>query len=272
MKYCIATNTVSVPTVPVALSGDFCENLRLAAQYGYQAIEIHTPDVSLLDINGLLRTMKETHMEIATLGTGPIFGRYGLHLCDEDPYRQNLLFEKVQPFIDAAAALSSRVTIGSIKGNLQSDRNRIEGMSMLGRSIHRLDQYAEEKGIILLLEATNRYENNVLNTARDLRQFIENNHLTHTLALMDVFHMNIEEADLLTSLDTIQPVLGHIHIADNNRMYPGAGCFPFSPFIEKLRIIGYDGFLSLECLPLPDSETAAVQAARFFHHSFDCIR
>lgn len=263
MKTCIATNTISAPAVPVALSGDFCENLRRAARYGYQAIEIHTPDISLLDIPALLQTMKEQHMQVATLGTGPIFGKYGLHLCDADPPHQELLFEKVRPFIDAAAALSSRVTIGSIKGNIRPDQDRREGMALLGHSLRRLDQYAQRQGVTLLLEATNRYENNVLNTARELRTFIESNRLSSTLALMDVFHMNIEEADHAAALDTIWPYLGHIHFADNNRMYPGAGCFNFAPFIKKLRHLRYDGFLSIECLPLPDSHTASEQAIRF---------
>lgn len=75
--------------------------------------------------------------------------------------------------------------------------------------------------------------------------------------------MNIEEADPVAALDTIWPYLGHIHFADNNRMYPGAGCFNFAPFIEKLRHLRYDGFLSIECLPLPDSHTASEQAIRF---------
>lgn len=52
-------------------------------------------------------------------------------------------------------------------------------------------------------------------------------------------------------------------------MYPGAGSFAFEPFVRKIREIGYDGVLSVECLPLPTPEEAARRAAMFFHAWFD---
>lgn len=65
------------PTTPVPLSGDFCEQMRKAHEMGYDAIEIHVPDVSVLDIPAIQACMRETGMEVATLGTGTIYGRYG---------------------------------------------------------------------------------------------------------------------------------------------------------------------------------------------------
>lgn len=84
MKYCVAANMAGSPTTPVPLSGDFCEQMRKAHEMGYDAIEIHVPDVSVLDIPAIRACMRETGMEVATLGTGTIYGRYGLHLCDAD--------------------------------------------------------------------------------------------------------------------------------------------------------------------------------------------
>lgn len=52
MKYCVAANMAGSPTTPVPLSGDFCEQMRKAHEMGYDAIEIHVPDVSVLDIPG----------------------------------------------------------------------------------------------------------------------------------------------------------------------------------------------------------------------------
>lgn len=94
MKYCVAANMAGSPTTPVPLSGDFCEQMRKAHEMGYDAIEIHVPDVSVLDIPAIQACMRETGMEVATLGTGTIYGRYGLHLCDADEQRQRELFER----------------------------------------------------------------------------------------------------------------------------------------------------------------------------------
>ena len=189
MKYCCASNPECNPKAPVPLSGDFCLQLEKAKEMGYHAIEIHVPDVALLNISALRDTMMRTGMKIATLGTGTIYGKYGLHLCDENPQNQDRLFEMVCRFIDCAAQLSSRVTIGSIKGNIGPDQDREKHMEIFGRALRRIDAYAGEKGVVILLEATNRYENNVLNNAKELAGMIRSCGLKNTQALMDVFHM-----------------------------------------------------------------------------------
>ena len=191
MKYCVAANMAGSPTTPVPLSGDFCEQMRKAHEMGYDAIEIHVPDVSVLDIPAIQACMRETGMEVATLGTGTIYGRYGLHLCDADEQRQQELFERVCAFIDCAAQLNARVTIGSIKGNIRPDEDREKHLDILGKALKRIDDYAGQKNVTVLLEATNRYENNVLNTGAQLADMIQGYALKHTRALMDAFHMNI---------------------------------------------------------------------------------
>ena len=269
MKYCIATNQAVKTTAPVAMGGDFCEMLHKAKEMGYHAIEIHVPDVSVLDVTKIKATMEETGMFVSTLGTGTIFSKFGLHLCDDNVENQEKLFGMVCRFIDCAAKLSSRVTVGSIKGKILPDQDREKHLEIFGKALKRIDEYAAAKGVIVLLEATNRYENNVLNTAVKVRKVIEKYNLAHTRALLDVFHMNIEEADCCKALETAKEVLGHIHIADNNRLYPGAGCFAFEPLARKLHEIGYDGVVSVECLPLPESDVAAKSAAQFLHALFD---
>ena len=57
MKYCVAANMAGSPTTPVPLSGDFCEQMRKAHEMGYDAIEIHVPDVSVLDIPAIMADM-----------------------------------------------------------------------------------------------------------------------------------------------------------------------------------------------------------------------
>lgn len=269
MKYCCASNPVCNPAAPVPLSGDFCLQLRKAKEMGYHAIEIHVPEVDLIDIPALRQEMERTGMEISTLGTGTIYGKYGLHLCDENLENQERIFSMVCRFIDCAAQLSARVTIGSIKGSIRPDQDREKHLDIFARALRRIDDYAAEKGVIVLLEATNRYENNVLNNAGELANMIRSNGLKSTLALLDVFHMNIEEKNGAAALEEAADVLGHIHFADNNRRYPGAGCYDFNALRDVIRRIGYDGVLSVECLPWPDGDEAARQACDFLHRMFD---
>jgi sugar phosphate isomerase/epimerase len=54
-----------------------------------------------------------------------------------------------------------------------------------------------------------------------------------------------------------------MHIADNTRRFPGSGQFDFQRILKALDEVGYEGYLSVECIPEPSGEEAAAQAIRF---------
>ena len=68
--------------------------------------------------------------------------------------------------------------------------------------------------------------------------------------------MNIEDADMSKAILDCGDLLGYIHIADSNRRFAGAGHIDLKEIFNSLKAINYKGFISAECLPLPDSETA----------------
>jgi len=76
--------------------------------------------------------------------------------------------------------------------------------------------------------------------------------------------MNIEEVNLADTLRGVGPHVGHVHFADSNRRAAGMGHTDFGPIVEALTAIGYNGYLSAEVLPLPDSHAAAKQTIESF--------
>lgn len=268
MKYCIAIGAELSPTVPLPLAGDYLDNIKLCHHLGYHAVEIHTPSPENLPIQQLREVCEDLDMSIATIGTGMLYGKYGMSLMDPNASRREEIVKRVRSYIDIAAQLKSRVTIGSIKGNVPKDGNREQHIAWLAECLQQISQYAMDTGIHILLEATNRYENNVLNTSLEIKQFIEVNELKQTLILLDSFHINIEEKKAYDCLRDAGNYLGHIHFADNTRWYPGSGSFNFDAFCESVRAIGYQGILSVEALPLPDSKSVAQHSIDFFHMHF----
>ena len=193
MKFCLAVGKTTSPTTPLLLEGDFVESMRRARAMGYDAVEIHTPEPDQLDVERLRRACDELGMFIATLGTGMIYGKYGLYLMDPDEERQARIVAMVKRYIDIAQAIGSKVTIGSIKGNVPKGADRAACLEIMGKCMREISAYAVEKGVYVLLEATNHFENNVLNTGRDVHDFIERYALKNVQALIDSFHVNIEE-------------------------------------------------------------------------------
>ncbi|MDD4188484.1 MAG: sugar phosphate isomerase/epimerase [Eubacteriales bacterium] len=268
MKYCIAIGEATSPTTPLLLGGDYFKSIETAKALGFEAVEIHTPNPQELEIDKLTETCKRIGMSIETIGTGILYGRYGFYLMDQDTEKRIQLLSMIRNYIDIAARLKSRVTIGSIKGNVPKGENKDKYLCTLAESLKTVSVYAAEKNVILLIEATNRYENNVLNTASDLYRMISENKLKNTMALMDSFHINIEEKSIGNCLSDAREYLGYIHFGDNTRCYPGSGAFDFDVFCSSIKKIGYDGTVSVECYPQPDSLTAAKKTIEFFRKHF----
>lgn len=65
--------------------------------------------------------------------------------------------------------------------------------------------------------------------------------------LADLFHVNIEETDLAAPIVDAGELLGHVLIADNNRLQLGAGAMDIVPPFAALWQIDYAGWVSMEC-------------------------
>jgi sugar phosphate isomerase/epimerase len=99
----------------------------------------------------------------------------------------------------------------------------------------------------VFLEPLNRYEASFLNRVGQAVALAERIRHPRVMALADLFHMNIEEASMAEPISSAGAHLGHVHIADNNRFEPGAGCLDFRAPFGALKAIGYEGFISIEC-------------------------
>lgn len=113
-------------------------------------------------------------------------------------------------------------------------------------SVKQVGSFARDLGIDQCLEVVNRFETLVLNTAEEAVRFCEQVGLDNVKILMDTFHMNIEEDNILEGFRTAGKRLGHVHVGEGNRKLPGMGSLPWREIGETLREIGYDGNIVME--------------------------
>lgn len=112
----------------------------------------------------------------------------------------------------------------------------------------------------VFLEPLNRYETSFMNRVEQAVTVAGRINHPRVRALADLFHMNIEESDLVAPIRDAGNWLGHVHIADNNRLEPGAGCMAMGLPLAALKSAGYTGFVSLECsLSVDPSDVVAVE-------------
>jgi len=63
---------------------------------------------------------------------------------------------------------------------------------------------------------------------------------------LDTFHMSIEEDNLTAAILLVGTNLGHMHLGEHNRHYPGKGFMPWDEIIRALGKVGYKGTLGME--------------------------
>jgi sugar phosphate isomerase/epimerase len=256
IRLSVTLASTTSPSSPVVLGGDLLFNIQKASALGYDGIELHWADPKLIDLRNLAEACKANDIVISAFATGRAYVQDGLSLISDDETIRKLALERLFSFIDAAAPFSSTVIIGCIRGNLPPAKEVGPYLDMLAKSTNAAAKYAADKGVPIVFEAINRYENNYLNSAAETIKFIKNYGLTNTGILLDTFHMNIEDPDLENAIIQCKDLLGYVHFADSNRLFTGAGHINFANIAETFQKIEYNGFISAECLPLPDSDTA----------------
>src|SRR3954452_11116255 len=111
--------------------------------------------------------------------------------------------------------------------------------------------HAEAVGVRIGLEPLNRFETYFLNNAEQALALADDVGGDCGVAL-DMFHMNIEEADWAAAIRACEGRLVDFHVADNTRMPPGQGSFDWPAIVRELAGIGYEGHLTVEFVPSAD--------------------
>ena len=251
-------------------SKDFnvAEKMKKMATLGFDGVELAIRNPSDIDISELKSGIELSGLKVPAIGTGQAYLEEGLSLCHPDDEIRKAAIQRIQAHIKLASELKALVIIGLIRGNLSKDAPEIDSIDLLNESLITCLELAEIKGVSLALEPLNRYESNFINNIPECVAFIKEINHPRLKILADTFHMNIEDKNFHDSLMMAAPWLAHVHIADSNRWFPGAGHINFKEIIDTLRDINYDGFISGEMLPKPTEIEAMRRFLHFMHKTF----
>lgn len=129
----------------------------------------------------------------------------------------------------------------------------VEGTAKLGK-------IAAQYGIETLgMECLNRFENHILNTAKEGVAFVKSVHeleaeANNVKVMLDTFHMNIEEQNIGEAIRTAGKLLGHFHTGECNRMVPGEGRMPWIEIRDALKDVSYKGTVVMEPFVMPGGQ------------------
>jgi sugar phosphate isomerase/epimerase len=266
--------SVTVCLIPEAKGGPFVlwDDLpaaaRLASELGFDAIELFPPEPDALDPKSVKELLATHKLAVSAVGSGAGWVRHKLSLTHADAAHRERARTFVRAMIDFAAKLDAPVIIGSMQGRWGDGVDKQSALAFLAESLNDLGNHAASRGQVLLYEPLNRYETNLINTMEDGLAFIRRLQTSNVKLMADLFHMNIEEANIGEAIRAGGKHIGHVHFADSNRRPAGLGHIDFGEVVSALRDIGYDGYLAAEALPYPNPEAAARQTVKRFRELF----
>jgi sugar phosphate isomerase/epimerase len=251
---------------PLALlSGTFEEKCSKAARLGFHGVELMVRDPASWDWDAVEGCLREAQLEVPQIVTGEVFGADGLCLVTADQQVRRRAQDRARAVIDLGARLNAIVNIGRLRGQLKFLGPLAEPMASALDALRGVIEYAADRGVRIAIEPLNRYETDFIFSADDGMRLLDGLGYGNVGLMLDTFHMNIEDASIPGGFRLAAERVWHVHIADSNRLHPGAGHIDFDSVFEALEQIDYTGYVSGEMLPLPDPDTAAERTAAFLH-------
>lgn len=173
---------------------------------------------------------------------------------DPDPQQVKACIADVKTLLELGADLDAPLIIVPIYGRTRflpapcsTGRTAEDDEALWLEGLNEVAAHADRVGGRLLIEGINRYQNSVSVRVADAVRFAKLTGSPNVRAMADVFHMNIDEADMAQALINADDLLDYIHLADNHRFEPGTGHLDFDSIFRGLAQIGFDGWLSFEC-------------------------
>jgi sugar phosphate isomerase/epimerase len=216
---------------------------------GYNGIEISgEPAVYDADqVKGLLDANGLECWGSVTLMTG------GRDLVHEDHYVRLASVQYVKDCLTLVASMGGRIltVVPSTVGKVVPMGSPEDEWQWAVDGLKECQAHAEQVGVRIGIEPLNRFETYFINRA-DQAVALAKDVGGNCGVTLDIFHMNIEEADWAQAIRDTGEHLVDFHVADNNRMPCGQGSIDWEALVGELVGIGYDDYLTVEFVTAVD--------------------
>ena len=211
---------------------------------GYDLLEISLHDSINLDVDAARRRLEEAGLAVAC--------SRGLAFDADVSSDDTATVARGEDLLQQSLRITSELGGTHFTGALYSALGKYgRPLTEAGRRnvvsvLRRLAKEAQGTNVTLGLEICNRYETNVINTARDALRLADDIGEDNVLIHLDTYHMNIEEDDLVRPVHEVGDRLGYVHVGENHRGYLGSGHLDFTAFFHALADIRYAGPITFE--------------------------
>lgn len=220
-------------------------DLACMRDIGYDAVELQIADPAELDEVRIRKAVQAVGFSVCAIQTGSTYYSRSNCLCTPNEAVRSRTIDLLESFVDLASRWKAVIVFGSLQGRLKDEPDRSTGETRIRESMRQVGEYALEKGATIAFEPVNHGEVGFHNTIGSVAILVRHLNFPSVGMMVDTFHMNIEEKDMLAPLADIADILMHVHLSETNRDVLGEGHWDITAFLDKLDRLGYNGFCSI---------------------------
>lgn len=227
----------------------FLDRFEAAAKAGFDGVEYLFPyDFPAEEIKARL---SEYHLQQVLFNLPAGDWDAGDRGIAVDPSRVQAFRDGVPKAIAYAKALGC-TQVNCLAGIVPQGVSAQEAHRTFVDNLRFASQALEAEGIRLVIEAINNRDipGFFLNTTEQGKAVIAEVGSTNLSLQYDIYHMQIMEGDLATTLTDNLVQIGHVQLADNpGRHEPGTGEINYPFVLSHLDSLGYEGWVGCEYKP-----------------------
>lgn len=221
--------------------------LDKAKEFGFDIYEIGVEDPDSFDVRELKKYADKIKIQVNICGT---FSESRDISSDNPQYREEGI-NYIQKLIEYASILGSSFVAGPMyaatgRTRLASSEEKKQQTSYVVENLKLVCEYALERRVVLAMEPLNRFETDFMNTVDQGLQVIDLVGMPNLGFLLDTFHMNIEEKNIVAAIHKAGNRIFNFHACANDRGIPGEDSFDWKAIAQALRDVGYHGAITIE--------------------------
>ena len=227
---------------------DYYKYIKKAASLGFDVLEfqaqplLNIPDEELRNIK---KAADEVNVELTySLGLDKTYD-----ISSDDKYVRIAGVQYLSDIMKKVAVQEGKLISGVSYagwGVPAGDINKDKRMENSAGTMKELARIAGDLGIQYAVEAVNRFEGVVINTAADAVKYVSMVDSKNVGILLDTYHMNIEEFSIWDAIHLAGNKLVGFHVGENNRSVCGRGHLNWDEIFSALADVGYQGRIVAE--------------------------
>lgn len=238
-------------------SNDTLDIIDRARKLGFDLVEVPLMEIDKVDAAAIKARAAAAGMDLCTStacseATDPTSDDAAIRAAGLDYLKQC-----IQATADMGATVFTGVTYSAIGRRITGRPTEAHWEHAAG-TLREAARFAADRGVTIGIEAINRYETFLVNTAEQALALRERIGEPNVKVHLDAYHMNIEEADFYHPTKSALPHLCHFHLSESHRGTPGTGTVDWDAIYRAFGEGQYAGIVGLESF---ESVSPAMAAA-----------